>query len=498
MRSGSVARGLVAAVAMAVLIPNHPAGRVPSEDAGVFLYAAKTLLGGGTPYLDVWDHKPPLIYLLDAVGMIAGGLEGVWRMQVVALVIAAMLSLYALTRAFGRVPATVGTIAWLVAAPRLFLTDGQQTSYVEFFVLPLQFAALAIVAGHADLRFRTREAVALGALAGAAALLKPTVVGIWIAIALVLVWRTRGASIPRLAGMAAGALALVAGVAIFFAARGALGEMLDQAFVYNLTYSSFAPLADRLGAIPEGLRLTSPSGLAPLALAAAAWSILARRLSSPLTLIAVVALPIELVLATSGRGYHYYFLPWLAPFGVLAAFAAAEVVRLAEGRRALAALAVAVVAMSVQPARLVVRLAETADDGVSRTAAEYVSARTVAGDPVLVWGARTEVLVLANRRAPTRFVFQYAPLATRGYATDAAVDELLADLTARPPALIVDASSGSFVTPPLDRAGLRSYVSPEPQYAWPAATSRIVDFVESRYLRDGTIPGTGWAVWRRR
>lgn len=499
MRSGWPARALVAAVAVAVLMPNHPAGRVPSEDAGVFLYAARTLLNGGTPYLDVWDHKPPLIYFIDAAGLLGAGLEGVWRTQVIALVTAAVLSLYALTRAFGRAPAVFGTIAWLVAAPRLFLTDGQQTSYVEFFVLPLQFAALAIVVGRPDLRFRMRDAIAIGALAGLAVLLKPTVIGIWIAIGVVTLWRARGASISRLVAMATGGAAVLAAVGVFFVLRGAIVDMLDQAFRYNLAYAAFAPLSERLGAIPEGLRLTSPSGLAPLAFASAAWAIVGRRLASPLALVAVVAIPIELFLATSGRGYHYYFLPWLAPFGVLAAFAASEVVRLLAPRTAVAVLAVAAIAMSVQPARLVVRLAATGDDGVSRSAASYIAARTTPSDTVLVWGARTEVLVLADRRAPTRDVFQYAPLATRGYSVGAdRVSEFLDQLAGRRPLLIVDASASSFVTPPLDAEGLRAWTSPEAQYVWPSETTRIVDFVNANYVRDGRIPGAGWPVWRRR
>src|SRR5688500_10771262 len=43
----------VALVAIAVHLPNLPAGKAPQEDAGVFLYAAQVLLDGGLPYRDV-------------------------------------------------------------------------------------------------------------------------------------------------------------------------------------------------------------------------------------------------------------------------------------------------------------------------------------------------------------------------------------------------------------------------------------------------------------
>ena len=154
--------------------------------------------------------------------------------------------------------------------------------------------------------------------------------------------------------------------------------------------------------------------------------------------------------------------------------------------------------MSIQPARLVTRLAALGDDGASRAAAAAIVERTTRSDTVLIWGARAEVLVLADRRSPTRYIYQYAALATRGYSTPAAVEALLADLAARRPALIVDASVSSFVTPPLDRAGLASWVSPEAQYAWPAETERILAFVEANYVRDAAVEGTGWPIWRRR
>src|SRR5207247_239241 len=77
-------------------------------------------------------------------------------------------------------------------------------------------------------------------------------------------------------------------------------------------------------------------------------------------------------------------------------------------------------------------------------------------DTVLVGGSHTEALFLAGRRPPTRYVYQYAALATRGYATPARVDELRADLQRARPPLIPDAATESFVPPPLDRAARRA------------------------------------------
>src|SRR5256885_12737839 len=39
------------------------------RDSSVFLYVARRVQEGGGPYRDVWDHKPPLIYYLDVIGL---------------------------------------------------------------------------------------------------------------------------------------------------------------------------------------------------------------------------------------------------------------------------------------------------------------------------------------------------------------------------------------------------------------------------------------------
>ena len=490
MRIGVVAVPLLVLASIAVLVPNHPAGRDPAEDTGVFLYAAQRLLDGGAPYRDIWDHKPPGVYLVDAVGLALGGRTGVWLVQVAFLAAAALLGYRGLRREFGGLAAFVGSLAWLAALPRLFLEYGQ-TSFVEFYGLPIAFGALALCVGPLT---RSR-ALCIGALGGAAMLLKPTLVGTVIAIALVTLLRGRKGGIAPVALIAVGALLPLAIVVTWSTAGGFLGEMLDQALVYNRAYAGFAPIGERIDAVVSGLRLTLPSGLAPVAVAAWLYAVATRRFQPTLLGVALVALPIELVLSTWGRGYHYYFIAWLPAMAILAAFAASEVTRLVP-RIARPALAVAVLGMWIFPSLLVVRLALTTAEAKFSRAAAFVASNTRPADTVLIWGSHTEVLFLADRRSPTRYVYQYAALSTRGYSTPARVAEFLADLKRQRPSLILDASRESFVTPPLDLVGLRAWVSPEPQYAPLPELAEVVAFIETAYERAGTEPATGWPIWR--
>jgi len=495
MRVGIVAVALLTILSIAVLVPNHPAGRDPAEDSGVFFYVAQRLLDGSAPYRDIWDHKPPGVYFVDALGLALAGRLGVWLVQVAFLISAALLGYGAIRREFGAGAALVGSLAWLVTLPRLFLEFGQ-TSFVEFYALPLQFGALHLLKDSGVLR--AGRGVAIGVLGGAALLLKPTLVGLWIAIGLVTLFRDRRGAIAALGLVAVGALLPVAIVAGWAAAHSALGEMVDQALVYNRAYAAFAPVSDRVDAVITGLRLTLPSGLALVAVAAWLYAVVMRRFAPTLLGVALIAFPLELALSTWGRGYHYYFIAWLPSMAILAAFAASELQRLVHPRIALPALALGVLVMSVLPALLVTRLAISTDFGKAAAAAAFVSANTRPADTVLIWGSHTEVLVLAERRSPTRYVYQYAALSTRGYATPARVEEFLADLQRARPVLILDASMESFVTPPLDVAGFRAWVSPEPQYSPLPDLERVIQFVITNYDRAGVEPATGWPLWRLR
>jgi hypothetical protein len=185
--------------------------------------------------------------------------------------------------------------------------------------------------------------------------------------------------------------------------------------------------------------------------------------------------------------------------GVLAAYAASLVAPRVRRRDAAALLVVAAVAMSIVPTRLLLRLElETPASEAPYVAARFLDATIGPRETVLVWGSHSEVLFLADRLSPTRFVYQYAALETRGYASASRVDQLLAELDRARPVLIVDASADSFVTPPLDRAGMTSWTSPEPQYAVLPELTRVADFVAANYVRSGTVDGLGWPVWRLR
>ncbi len=68
----------VALMALAVLIVLNQANPLTTRlgrDSGMYAYVASRVVRGDTPYLSAWEHKPPGIFFVDALGLaLAGGL----------------------------------------------------------------------------------------------------------------------------------------------------------------------------------------------------------------------------------------------------------------------------------------------------------------------------------------------------------------------------------------------------------------------------------------
>lgn len=476
--SSTLTIGLLAVLVLAVLVPASPyLQKYPSADSGIFLYTGWRVTQGELPYRDVWDHKPPLIFVVDALGIALGGSRwGVWVLEVVSLAIAAGLAFRLFQRAFGTLPAVYASVAWMVNA--FLVMDGG--NYTTEYALPLQFGMLLVFATASEGPLTMRRAFVLGILSGLLFWLKQNDIGIPIAIIMLLVAEgithtRRRESVNAIAGIGVGALVVSVLVILPFAVQGALAQFWDAAFRFNFFYIRETWL-DRLlvlryvpGFLPAlGLMVfaalgwlvaafTFANGLRDRQNLTQQWSAALDGLwgdrggvSNALTnaqvvrllALSLLILHIELVLVTiSGNPFDHYFLALLPVLGILAAFAFRLVVAMLERAHlarwalgAFTALFVIVLMLfaveNVQP--IWVRISQRKPPPVVDT----ILQRTTASDPVYVWGGGGALLFEARRSAPTRFVYS-TPLLYRNYADEARAFELTQALLKEPPRLIV-------------------------------------------------------------
>jgi hypothetical protein len=517
-RALSLACAALVLLGVVLLIPNSPLlRRMPGPDSGVFVYVAEQMLHGQIPYRDVWDHKPPLIFLIDliAVALTPGSLWGLWLLQVVSLSGAALLGLVVMKRALGLWAAVFGSAVWLLTVPTLIERDA---NYTEAFALPLQFAALFLLArrrtnGHAFGRYF------LFGVTGALALcLRQTLIGTWVAVGMYLMLaglgtRPSGTLAARVLAVALGVGSVVVPIGGYFLMHGALPALIDATVTYNLYYAT-ASLGARGLALFSVFRSLSPAGLGLIAASGWIIGVLAllgqpRRLRrfEPLLVIALLDFPLELVLASSsGRVYPHYALTCLPSAAVLAGFVVRSLGEMLRARPLVeplrvpgpVGLAALLVAAAVIPTEAVLSdaLLRTRLETTSRQATDYVLSTTAPGDPVLVWGDDVEVNVVSGRPSPTRFVYQL-PLFLPGYQSAARFNEFLHGLEQRPPAVIVDASEVVSEVPPIAAADRQKYRDSKRGRLLPEADA-VFGYICTHYQLAGKVGPREWPVYVRR
>src|SRR5688572_5278945 len=90
---------LIVLTVIAVMLPEF--NQIPSRDQGVYLYIGEQILDGKIPYQDVWDHKGPLIYYINVLGLlIEDSVIGIWILEIIFLSCTALFSFSALKKLF--------------------------------------------------------------------------------------------------------------------------------------------------------------------------------------------------------------------------------------------------------------------------------------------------------------------------------------------------------------------------------------------------------------
>ncbi len=440
-----------------VLFPSNPDNMtLPSRDSGVFLYVGWRLLKGDIPYRDVWDHKPPLVYFVDALGLLLSpqSLLGVWLLQFCFLFLTTLFLFNALNEALGILPAVVGTVV-LTSGLLTILDQGNVT---EEYALVFQTLSFWLFVRARKNDYPLRVTFWIGLCGAIAFYFKQTTIGIWIAFALFLFWTRilqKKSPISDVLTLLAGSGLLSIILVIGFASQHALNDFWGEAFLYNFVYIGKHEGFSRL--IPvfiKGFLFLSQGQVLFLALIGWLLSLVyvwpnRKSYSSiqPLILLALMNFPLEIALITiSGRSILHYYL---TPLPVMAVLSGILVFTLSAILGRIPALSSTQARNSISLVTLLAVLSFQWDqvqnypvyvqDEAGNSYApvvEYITGHTNPDDKVLVLGAESVVNFLARREAPTRYVYQY-PLQLLG--SRGMFDEYFQQVLQNKPVLIIDA-----------------------------------------------------------
>jgi 4-amino-4-deoxy-L-arabinose transferase-like glycosyltransferase len=412
-------------------------------------------LNGDIPYRDVWDHKPPLIYFIDALGLAITphSLWGIWFLRFIFIFFTLFFLYRLLDQEFGIYAALAGTII-LTSGLLTILEKGNVT---EEYALLFQALGFLLFVKAWKQNFPIHYSFWIGLLGGLAFNFKQTTIGIWITYGLFLLairLFQRKLTFKDLLSLLAGWLIPSVVMVIYLAGQNALTDFWEEAFLYNFVYIG----------THEGIRRLIPVFIKGFAYLQNGWvlylSILGwltglsyawvkRKVFTeihPLILIVLVNLPIEVILITvSGRSILHYYLTPLPVMAILVGVLVYTVPFLVEEilhidsqriRRWVPVVVLAIVILGqVGQVEYYPDYVRILSDNDYAPVINYVDQNTTEKDRVLLIGAESVVNFLTRREAPTRYVYQY-PLALLGRRS--MFEEYFDQILANKPTLIID------------------------------------------------------------
>lgn len=517
---------------LAVLILIHgilifPTDIAHQRDSGVFLYMGQQILNGNIPYRDVWDHKGPVLYYVNALGLILGrGSEwGVLFLEFLSLFSAISLGYLVMSRAFGKIPAFFASMLFLFGW--FYLSWGGNA--VEEYGLPLTFATLYLFSVFINSGFKLIYVFAMGVIFSISFLLKPNNVGMQLSVMLLIFlsyvsYRRIDDLIRIICAFVLGFFVITIPVLLYFQWNNALTDLIDQVFRYNSIYSK-TTLRHQIHSFLSGINILWPSGL--IITSSVAWIIgvvsMGRKLDlkdvrQALTCVALIDLPVEFILSSiSGRSYDQYYITWLPilailtclfAFGIIKNFSDTRInvlkLRINTSHMWIFVFLFVFASYTIQECYYRYKLGANVDNQDSSNEITMISKHLKGEKYLLMWGAETSINFVTRMQSPTRFAYQY-PLYTCGYATKERVEEFLNDISQKKP-LIVDASSSADTgsIPPIDRnermrwkfipfAGYKyadQACSLSPDMEW------VLKFINSHYKPVDAGKKSGWIVYK--
>jgi hypothetical protein len=428
-----------------------------SDDSSVFAYIGWAMKHGLMPYRDVWDHKGPLLYYLEFVGisLAPSSTFGIGVLELIALSIT-FFFLYRVITSFTPRYLSLGIAVLSFAFVTHFSEGGN---------LCESWALLPLAAAHyACWRWSQRLsqnwcAPVIGASFTCIFWLRPNMSAYPAVAMLVMLYASkrhegvRTAS-RQLALACAVALAITVLIVAPLYRFGVFREFVGAYFGYNAAYSGALSMSTRLMHTRELMTQLFATGIAILGTAAWVLGVKERKQVStsgtrvPWLYLQTLlwSLPLETAGASlSGRDYPHYVLPLFPTFAVLAAWFLSEFAEHAKAGKPAVASALL---LGLCPFSLGI-YSKDFSECTKPPRTEYMAVvhliqnATNSQDKIVVVGGTESAYItfFAQRMPASRFVYQYALIDAANPAAYDQRRQFMCDIALNRPAVIVSGNT---------------------------------------------------------
>ncbi len=415
-------------------------------DSSVFAYIGKEMAEGKIPYRDLFDHKGPVLYLIQYLGyrITPGRFTGIWILEIVNMLVTLLVLRPVCSEASER--RTVGCLALFMTFVFCGHAVYEGGNFTEEYALPWISAAAAVFFPFFRTgKYRKRDIVLLGACFSAVFLLRANMISIWLvfipAVFIILIRQKRCSEILKCLGLfLLGCMLAFGPILLFFAVNNALEDFWNCYLVFNVVYSDEVSLG-----LTGMLKLTA-SFLLKLwpGMLAAAFSVIKRK-KDPIRWLNLLYLVVSLLMAEmSGRDYPHYLisvLPALViPFCDVFDFfieriGAKEIDRMLQPTILGCCILLTIGTVAWQTVH---RVKNRPEEPVER----WLKENTDKNSDVLVLGNSVWVYLVSDRHTGNRYFYQTPPVAV----SEVLYEDFLAELEMKPSDVVVNMSAGKWST----------------------------------------------------
>ena len=277
---------------------------LPERDSSVFQYIAVEMLKGKMPYLDTFDHKGPLIYLVNVAGKLLSDTYGLWLIELLVLAATLILCYFIARLCAGPFASmTAGLLCALSLC--LFLQSG---NLVEEYAMPFIAYSIYVYLVYFKYEKASRLQILLcGCCLGAVLMLRPNMIAVWsigcLAVVIDCLWKHKAKKLPGfIALFAVGMLIVIVPFLIWLYMGGALQEFWKDYILFNLSYRESQSSLYNVAKTAAHFLLNFGCLMALFSMLLSLWK---KRSISHFMILGFFALSF-LLMGMSGRGYAHY------------------------------------------------------------------------------------------------------------------------------------------------------------------------------------------------
>lgn len=232
-----------------MMSPTNLWEHLPIEtDSGVFRYVALAMSKGEAMYKDCFDHKGPLIYFLNYLGMSLSYYKGIWVVEVLFM-LGTVSGIYKIARMFCGKIFSCAAVFIIISSIFKYFEGG---NFTEEYAMPLILWSLYIFLDYfLNKRVSGLRILLCGSMFAGVVMLRANMAAVWIVFcAAVLIQKLFNKEFPELLKFAGwflgGFLIVTVPITAYLCAKGAFSFFIKDYFLFNFAYSDFNTISSRL------------------------------------------------------------------------------------------------------------------------------------------------------------------------------------------------------------------------------------------------------------